>query len=333
MKMRSLFLIYLLFLIPAVYTGCSDDIDPDPYGIRIDTDGDGVADISDRCPQTPAGTSIDEFGCPLSSEYTYIPDDDFEQILINQGYDTILDDFVLTKSINEIRELELPGIEGVNRDYSIKDLTGIEDFEALQSLTIHYGEFEANSIDLSQNTALTELQFICSDIDSLDLSQTNIEKLQIKGNLGFELCSGRVGSINVEGLETLTSFVSYFVEFGDLNSILNSAINLQEIVLTDPVTPNGPMDYLDLSKNQNLSSIELYSCLKRGPAIINFKDGTYQNLSEIILDAGSELCIAQEEFTWEPCIQTDEPSFIENIIQIPDYSYPLNYSVTTNCGA
>ena len=31
----------------------------------MDTDGDGVADIFDKCPNTPAGTKVDGSGCPL----------------------------------------------------------------------------------------------------------------------------------------------------------------------------------------------------------------------------------------------------------------------------
>ncbi len=34
----------------------------------IDTDGDGVLDRDDRCPGTPRGAIVDEFGCPLDSD-------------------------------------------------------------------------------------------------------------------------------------------------------------------------------------------------------------------------------------------------------------------------
>ncbi|MBT8068181.1 MAG: OmpA family protein [Gammaproteobacteria bacterium] len=34
----------------------------------IDTDGDGVADGSDRCPNTPAGTRVDAYGCEVDSD-------------------------------------------------------------------------------------------------------------------------------------------------------------------------------------------------------------------------------------------------------------------------
>ena len=298
---------------------------------QIDSDGDGITDDLDRCPETPAGVTIDEFGCPVNSEYTYIPDDEFEQILIDQGYDTELDDFVLTSSIDKIRILELPRFDDLNREYSIKNLTGIEDFKALESLTILYGDFGENAIDLSQNTALTELQFHCSNIADLDLRQTNLERLRIQGNIFFGMCSSKVGTINVEGLETLTSFYAYFVAFDNLNSILNSATFLQEISLVDPLTPNGPMEYLDLSNNANLNSAYISSCLNRGPAVIDLKNGANWNLTEIILSGPSELCIPRDEFSWEPCIEADDPAYVEGIIQIPEW-FNLEYTVTTSCG-
>ena len=34
----------------------------------VDSDGDGVRDGLDRCPNTPAGTTVDAYGCPLDSD-------------------------------------------------------------------------------------------------------------------------------------------------------------------------------------------------------------------------------------------------------------------------
>lgn len=34
----------------------------------MDTDGDGVPDYRDRCPDTPLGVRVDEFGCPIDSD-------------------------------------------------------------------------------------------------------------------------------------------------------------------------------------------------------------------------------------------------------------------------
>lgn len=43
-------------------------------GCAIDTDADGVADFADQCPNTPPGTRVDPVGCPLDSDGDGVPD-------------------------------------------------------------------------------------------------------------------------------------------------------------------------------------------------------------------------------------------------------------------
>ena len=61
------------------------------------------------------------------AQQTYVPDDNFEQALINLGYDNILDDYVATANIDILTYLDV-------QFFSIIDLTGIEDFVALTEL-------------------------------------------------------------------------------------------------------------------------------------------------------------------------------------------------------
>ncbi len=44
------------------------------FGKAKDTDGDGVPDRKDECPDTPAGVEVDEKGCPLDRDGDGIPD-------------------------------------------------------------------------------------------------------------------------------------------------------------------------------------------------------------------------------------------------------------------
>jgi OmpA-OmpF porin, OOP family len=39
----------------------------------IDSDGDGVVDETDQCPDTPTGTAVDQFGCPLDADGDGVP--------------------------------------------------------------------------------------------------------------------------------------------------------------------------------------------------------------------------------------------------------------------
>lgn len=41
---------------------------------RTDSDNDGVDDRNDLCPDTPAGVTVDEFGCPLDTDKDGVPD-------------------------------------------------------------------------------------------------------------------------------------------------------------------------------------------------------------------------------------------------------------------
>jgi OmpA-OmpF porin, OOP family len=46
----------------------------DEVGCPLDTDGDGVPDYLDKCPGTPAGVKVDAVGCPLDTDGDGVPD-------------------------------------------------------------------------------------------------------------------------------------------------------------------------------------------------------------------------------------------------------------------
>ena len=100
----------------------------------------------------------------VTQNCTYIPDVNFEQVLIQLGYDNIMDNYVLTSNINNITSL--------NVSYSyISDLTGIEDFTALTSLYCYSNQL--TSLDVSNNTALTSLYCYSNQLTSLDVRNGN----------------------------------------------------------------------------------------------------------------------------------------------------------------
>lgn len=47
----------------------------DAYGCELDSDGDGVKDSRDKCPGTPAGVSVNADGCPMDSDGDGVSDD------------------------------------------------------------------------------------------------------------------------------------------------------------------------------------------------------------------------------------------------------------------
>jgi len=107
---------------------------------------------------------------PLCSfgQFTFVPDDNFEQELINLGVDLIFDDYVETAAIDTITYLYVSG-------YNIANLTGIEDFVALSELSCANNTLY--SLDLSNNSALFEVNCSVNQLISLDVRNGNSQGL------------------------------------------------------------------------------------------------------------------------------------------------------------
>jgi len=78
----------------------------------------------------------------FGQQKTFINDDNFEQALINLGYDNVLDDSVLTANIYPVTVLNVSA-------QNISDFTGIEDFMNMDAF--NFGGNLITSIDLSNN--------------------------------------------------------------------------------------------------------------------------------------------------------------------------------------
>ena len=86
---------------------------------------------------------------PLISiaQKTYVPDNNFEQKLIDLGYDDVLDDSVLTSNINTVTSLNIPGIGYIK----IKQLTGLEDFTPLDTLICSNNKIDSKIMVINNN--------------------------------------------------------------------------------------------------------------------------------------------------------------------------------------
>ena len=87
-----------------------------------------------------------------SQDLTYVPDDNFEQRLIDLFFDDVLDDYVLTENISSVEELYICCS-------NISDLTGIEDFINIKTLDCNFNP-DLLSLDLSNNTELISISAI-----------------------------------------------------------------------------------------------------------------------------------------------------------------------------
>lgn len=94
---------------------------------------------------------------------TYIPDDNFEQALIDLGYDSgPLDDYVKTVTIKKIKILDVS-------NKNIDDLTGIDDFTALSTLICN--DNNLTSLDFSRNTVLRQLDCFDNNLTVLNIAE------------------------------------------------------------------------------------------------------------------------------------------------------------------
>ena len=97
-------------------------------------------------------------------QFTFVPDDNFEQALINLGYDFVFDDNVETSAIDTVTYLYLS-------NNGILDLTGIEDFTLLRELSCSNNSF--TTLDLSNNPELYEVNCSINQLTSLDVRNGN----------------------------------------------------------------------------------------------------------------------------------------------------------------
>ena len=97
---------------------------------------------------------------------TYVPDDNFEAYLENNGMGNgiLNDDFVWTSAIDTVIALHVSSL-------NIADLTGIEDFTALTTLECFNNQL--TSLDVSNNAALIALHCSHNQLTILDIRNGN----------------------------------------------------------------------------------------------------------------------------------------------------------------
>ena len=169
---------------------------------------------------------------PLNAQYTSIPDPQFENYLEANGMgDGIANNgLVLTGNIENVTELVIFA-------QNISSLTGIEDFAALEWLSV--SDNPVAEVDLSQNTQLKKLGFIHAPLSNLDLTQLeNLTDLYLTLNL--QLTTLTIG--NKPYLTTMEIFE---------NALTAVDLSLCPALVTLKVDNNN-LTNLDISHNPNL---------------------------------------------------------------------------------
>jgi len=199
----------------------------------------------------------EDCGYPWEIDYTYVPDDNFEQALIDLGYDSgPLNDSIPTANIDTVSYLN---IEAKN----ISDLTGIEDFVAIVTLICNSNGLK--SLDLSKNIALEKLVCGKNRLISLDISKNlalkelecdanQLKSLDLRNNTALESINcpyNQLTSLDLNHNMALRWLGCDDNELTDLDLSKNTELEIL-------YCPENQLTSLDLSKNSTLEELFCY---------------------------------------------------------------------------
>lgn len=248
------------------------------------------------------------------NDFVYIPNNQFESILIEQNIDS---DGVANQRISRTDALKVTHLD-LNffpSNKYIKDLTGIEGFTNLTYLSASGHLIE--EIDLSHNTQLDTVLLQANELHSIHgLSKlNNLRKLDLSWNL---LDSLSFYSETIEVLLASHNLLKFFeVENADnLRSIILTSNKLTSVnldtypLLETLLLSDNQIQTIDLGQNGNLSHLYI-----SGNSLSELSVSSNQNLVDLRVDRNP----------WLTCIH------INNGQAIPTVSLSEYQELSTNC--
>jgi len=230
----------------------------------------------------------------FSNAQSYIPDDVFEQHLIDQGLDTVLDNYVTTANIANITALDLNGL-------NVTDLKGLEDFTALSILDV--SSTLIVNLDVSNNTALTFLDANDTSISNLNIGNninlntlyvdnTYLNSLDLGSNTALEILdisSTSILSLDVSNNTALTSLSISNTSIVNIDVSNNTALTFFNVY-------NTILSSLDISNNTSLTTLKsantanLFCITVIDEAAANAGTGIYSGWEKDADSNYSEIC-------------------------------------------
>tara|TARA_B100001939_G_scaffold347163_1_gene367930 strand:+ start:21 stop:1976 length:1956 start_codon:yes stop_codon:yes gene_type:complete len=237
---------------------------------------------------------------------TYVPEDRFEQYLIDNGWDDELDDFFVTENVKNVTHVNLEATDNCQQgddfvcdfdefyDFEtrfsdrIKDLSGIEAFENLQHLIIRGNDID--SINLTKNT---KLEVLYSNFNSfkgvntdfnLELRNFSINDNKPRWDNDCDNISTPTDSITKLNVTKNVKLHSYAPTHMNLGSI--DVSTLTELKFLD--IPGNDLNELDISNNTILEELRVGNNnlteldITNNPLLEKLRAGS-NNLSEIDL--------------------------------------------------
>jgi len=229
----------------------------------------------------------------VSSQQTYVPDDNFEAYLEthdasgnvvaigasnSMGNGITNDDYVTTSNVSVVTNLDV-------NNQNIADLTGIEEFTALSYLNCRINQL--TSLNVTQNTALTNLNCYNNQLTSLDVTQNTALKylwcyynqltsLDVTQNTALTVLychNNQLTSLDVTQNTALTNLYCFDNQLTSLDVTQNTALTFLDCegnqltnldvsnntALTSLYCGGNPLTSLDVSQHTALTSLVCYN--------------------------------------------------------------------------
>ena len=233
---------------------------------------------------------------PLFGQNVYIPDANFKTYLVGNPD-------INTNGDTEIQLSEATPFDGqiVCNYENIFDLTGIEAFTALTSLSCYFNQL--TSLDLSQNTALYYLRCDNNELTGLDVGQntalTHLEcssnqliSLDVSQNIALTVLN--CGGNQLTGLDVSQNTALTVLGCGGYQ--LTSLDVSQNTALEGLYCANNQLTSLDVS--QNIALTELY-CFDNQLTCLNVANGNNIDFSYFITSENPNLdCVQVDNAEW-----------------------------------
>ena len=225
------------------------------------------------------------------SQTTLIPDPNFEQALIDLGYDNApINGSVPTANISEVTLLEVS-------DKNISSLDGIEAFTALNYL--YCPDNQLTSLDVTNNAALIQLNCSGNQLIFLDVSQnTTLTDLVCNTN--------QLTSLNISQNTALTDLACVDNQLTSLDLSNNAALTYLELQTNQLTT-------LDVSQNTNLTFL---NCINNQLTSLDVRNGNNTNFAFFYSNNNSNLtCIYVDDADYSNANWTNidpNSTFVEN---------------------
>ncbi len=239
-----------------------------PYGIMRDvilTENyiSFSSEFNDSCNLDLDADRVKDYD-PLSDPeaLTYVPDDSFEQSIIDAGFDNKLDDYVLTQNISEIVRLGTSESEIKLFNKGIQNLIGLDGFISLKEFSADLNLID--SVDFSKNLNLETISIYYNNIKSIDISKNeNLKSLNILGN---PIQTGTIDiskNINLEvlsiggsaGTRLINEQGEFIAQIPQITAKITSLDFSTNLKLTSLKITHSEISDLDTSNYDNLDKI------------------------------------------------------------------------------